>query len=180
MTILGQKKQLRKIVREQKKTFSEKDKTYQSYTIFKKIEILPVFKKASNILLYWSMNDEVTTHNFVQKWYKTKTILLPVVDGEFLRIKKFEGMETMQKGERFGILEPVGLNFTELENIEIIIVPGIAFDKKNNRMGRGRGYYDKLLEKTKALKIGVCFDFQYFDTVPVEDHDSPMDLVIKA
>lgn len=180
MTIIEQKKQLRKAIKEQKKTFSGKDKTDQSNYIFKKIENLPAFTKASNVLLYWSMNDEVSTHKFVQKWCKFKTILLPVVDGDTLKIKKFEGISSMIKGEQFGIFEPGGENYTDWDKIEIIIVPGVAFDKSNNRMGRGRGYYDKLLKNAKAMKIGVCFNFQYFDVIPVEEHDLPMDLVIKA
>jgi 5-formyltetrahydrofolate cyclo-ligase len=86
----------------------------------------------------------------------------------------------MKPGEQFGILEPSGSEFNDRASIDLIIVPGIAFDQNNYRMGRGRGYYDKLLETTKAVRMGVCFNFQYLENIPVEMHDLPMDLVIKA
>ena len=85
----------------------------------------------------------------------------------------------MQAGEQFGIGEPTGPEFTDLESIDMIIVPGVAFDSHGNRMGRGRGFYDRLLKSTpNAAKIGVGYDFQLLDTIPVEPHDVPMDCVI--
>ena len=61
----------------------------------------------------------------------------------------------------------------------MIIVPGVAFDPTGNRMGRGRGFYDRLLKSTpNAIKVGVAYDFQMLDTLPVEPHDVKMDLII--
>ena len=61
----------------------------------------------------------------------------------------------------------------------MIVVPGVAFDRSRNRMGRGRGFYDRLLKSTpNAIKVGVAFDFQIFDTIPVEPFDVPMDIVV--
>lgn len=180
MTIVEHKRELRKRVKEFKKHFLQTDNIEQSEAIFNKVEQLPAFIDAKTVLLYWSMDDEVGTHSFIEKWWKQKTILLPSVDGDTLNIKQFKGIKSMLPGESFGILEPTGANFNDLNLIDLIIVPGVAFDKANNRMGRGRGYYDKLLQVTEALKVGVCFNFQFVEKVPVEDHDLPMDLVIKA
>ena len=180
MTIVEQKRELRKRVKEYKKHFFQKNNNEQAKVIFNKVEQLSDFIDAKTVLLYWSMNDEVGTHRFVEKWWQHKIILLPSVDGDNLNIKQFKGIESMEPGESFNILEPTGANFDNLKDIDLIIVPGVAFDTNNNRMGRGRGYYDKLLKTSKAYKIGICFDFQFFDKVPVEDHDLPMDLVIKA
>lgn len=178
--IREQKQKLRKLVRGLKNEVATSDKIKQSNLIFKKVEQQACFKNANSVLLYWSMEDEVATHDFVIKWGQEKIILLPVVDGSILKIKKFEGISTMKKGEQFGIMEPNGVEFTKLETIDLIIVPGVAFDCDNNRMGRGRGFYDKLLKETKALKLGVCFNFQFFENIPVEPHDLPMNIVIKA
>lgn len=60
-----------------------------------------------------------------------------------------------------------------------MVVPGIAFDKENNRLGRGRGYYDKLLKAANAIKVGVCFEFQFFDRIPTEEFDVKMNYVIR-
>jgi 5-formyltetrahydrofolate cyclo-ligase len=177
---VDEKKRLRKIVKEIKNNFPELEKRKQSEIIFNKLEQLAVFKKAAVVLLYWSMSDEVFTYDFINKWCKQKTILLPSVDKDILKLKKYTGIQSMKKGELFGILEPDGDEFTDINKIDLIIVPGVAFDKNNNRMGRGRGYYDKLLSQTKAVKVGVCFNFQLFDIVPTEKHDLPMDVVISS
>ncbi|MDA3890397.1 MAG: 5-formyltetrahydrofolate cyclo-ligase [Salinivirgaceae bacterium] len=176
--IQQQKKELRKIVRDFKALQTIEDKMAQSEAIFKKVEQLTEFTNAKVVMLYWSMYDEVSTHAFIDKWGQTKTILLPMVDGNRLRIKQYVGSQSMQKGELFDIPEPTGTDYTNTSAIDLIIVPGVAFDKNNNRIGRGRGYYDKLLENSKAIKLGVCFDYQFFDDIPIEKHDLPMNKII--
>lgn len=174
------KKQLRKQIRERKKEFSLSEKIKLSEPIFEKIEKEELFKKAKVVLLYYSMDDEVYTHDFVEKHYKTKTILLPCVDGDDLILRQYLGIESMKAGEQFGILEPVGKEFNDLEKIDLMIIPGVAFDKEKNRLGRGRGFYDRLLKTVNATKIGVCFDFQIVEQVPTEDFDVKMDVVIST
>lgn len=175
-----QKKALRREISAQKKMMAEQDRYHKSTAIFNKLEKLEEFQKAKIVLCYWSMPDEVHTHDFILKWAEQKTILLPVVDGEYLRLKPFIGIENMQAGELMGIPEPTGPEFEKPEGIDLIIVPGVAFDKQNYRMGRGRGFYDRLLAHNSARKIGICFDFQWLDKIPRESHDIPMDAVIYA
>ena len=125
------------------------------------------------------MDDEVYTHDFVKRWYKEKTLLLPCVDGDDLLLRQYTGPDSMQPGPQFGIPEPVGPVFEALEQVQMIVVPGVAFDHNKNRMGRGRGFYDRLLKSTpNAVKVGVAFSFQLFDTIPTEPFDVPMDEVI--
>ena len=144
-----------------------------------KVEALSSFRKAKVVLLYWSMEDEVQTHEFVEKWYKEKTVLLPCVDRDDLKLRQYTGQKCMRSGEQFGIGEPTGEEFTDMESVNVIVVPGVAFDSEGHRMGRGRGFYDRLLKNTtKAYKIGVAFDFQIVKDVPVEPHDVIMDQVV--
>ncbi len=171
------KKQTRKQIREQKKLFPQEEKTKQSSQIFSAIEQSDMFRKAKVILLYWSMDDEVDTHEFILKWYGNKTILLPCVSGDDLILRRFEGMQSMKEGEQFSILEPTGAVFDDYSAIELMIIPGMAFDREKNRLGRGRGFYDRLLSVNRCTKIGICFDFQLLDKVPVEDFDVKMDYV---
>jgi len=84
----------------------------------------------------------------------------------------------MVKGESFGIPEPDGELYPFPELIDVIIVPGVAFDKQNNRLGRGKAFYDKLLKTVKSKKVGVCFDFQMIDQVPTGEFDIKMDCVV--
>lgn len=175
------KAEVRKRIRELKRAISLEEKLRRSEGIMRKVEALPEFQQAQTVLLYWSMTDEVQTHAFVEKWYKTKVLLLPCVDGNNLVLRRYTGPECMVAGEQFGIGEPRRTESGEwrVENVDLIIVPGVAFDHKGNRMGRGRGFYDRLLKSaSNVLKIGVAFDFQIMNEIPVEEFDVPMDKVI--
>ena len=172
------KKEIRRQIRELKKQYFLEDKKRKSKFIFDQIEKLDEFIKSKTIMVYWSMDDEVYTHDFILKYYNDKEIILPVVNGNELELKIFTGLSNMEKGLAFGIDEPVGGIYDNHEKIDLIIVPGVAFDKKNNRLGRGKAYYDKLLKTTSAFKIGTCFDFQMIDSVPIDQYDIKMDLVI--
>lgn len=173
-----EKKELRKIIRELKKQYSTQQKKEMSVPVMEQVAQNALFRAASVILAYWSMDDEVYTHDFVCRWGKEKTILLPCVKGDELEIRYFEGADKLKPGEAFGIGEPVGELFTKLNDIDVVLVPGVAFDRQGNRLGRGKGYYDKILKNTAAYKIGVCFDFQFVETVPADEHDVEMDEVI--
>jgi 5-formyltetrahydrofolate cyclo-ligase len=102
-----------------------------------------------------------------------KRVLLPVVKDEDLELRLYEGEDSLRKGA-FGIMEPTGETFAEenYDEIQLALVPGMAFDKAGHRLGRGKGYYDRLLPKLKKAKLtGVCFHFQLVDEVPAEPHD---------
>ena len=173
------KTEIRRRMRELKRAVTAEEKLRRSETVMRSVEQLPEFQHARVVLLYWSMADEVQTHAFVERWYKEKTLLLPCVDGDDLRLRQYTGPECMVAGEQFGIGEPTGEEWKDLDAVECIIVPGVAFDRKNNRMGRGRGFYDRLLKSTpNAVKIGVAYDFQVLDSIPVEPHDVKMDKIV--
>ena len=176
--IKEEKKRLRNKIRQLKQEISLEEKMSRSQLIWKNLEGSDFFKNSDVIVFYWSMDDEVHTHEFIKKWAGQKTILLPCVKGDDLELKSFAGMPSMQPGALFGIPEPIGPAFELFSSIDLLIIPGVAFDKQCNRMGRGKAYYDKLLKTTTAMKAGVCFDFQLFDKVPVEEHDIRMDTVI--
>ncbi len=170
------KQELRTIVRNLKKAIPFDEKKARSADIWRKVLELSCMRGAKTVLLYWSMNDEVYTHDVVQALAETEMVLLPVVDGDDLRIKQFRGLDNMRAGEQFGIGEPTGDDYSG--PIDVIVVPGVAFDRHCNRMGRGRGFYDRLLKTADAVKIGVAFDFQLFDSIPTEPFDVRMNCVV--
>jgi len=176
--IIEIKKELRKQIRIIKKQYSATQLIELSTDIHLQLENLPAFQDAKTVLMYWSMTDEVYTQSFIEKWSASKRIILPSVKGDDLVLKEFNGVQNLTAGEQFAIPEPEGLPFLDTESIDLIIVPGVAFDKLGNRMGRGRGFYDKLLNTTTAVKIGICFNFQMVENVPVEEHDKKMDFVV--
>ena len=95
-----------------------------------------------------------------------------------MELRTYTGENDLATG-CYGIKEPVGKVFTDFAKIDVAIIPGMAFDRHGHRLGRGNGYYDRLLSKIpQAYKIGLCFDFQIVDSVPVDIHDVMMNDVI--
>lgn len=130
------------------------------------------------MLLYHSLRDEVDTHGFIEKWWTRKRILLPVVVGDDLELRRYTGADSLAIGA-YGISEPVGKPFADYGSITLAVIPGVAFDAAGNRLGRGRGYYDRFLPRIpNACKVGVCFPFQLVDAVPAEPFDIRMDIII--
>lgn len=178
--IMDEKKALRIEIRQLKRACPLEERRRKSLSVWEAVERDEVFQQAETVLAYWSMDDEVYTHDFVKRWAGSKTLLLPCVKGDELELRYFDGEERLQPGEGYAIPEPVGELFTDWGKIDLILVPGVAFDKSGNRLGRGKGYYDKVLKQTGACKVGVCFDFQLVERVPVEPHDVKMDRVVAS
>jgi len=171
------KADFRRHVRQEKKKYEPEDLIVRSEAVWQQIEMLPEFQRARVIAAYWSLPDEVFSHDFVEKWSSEKKILLPVMLEDCrLELREYRPGCTMNEAE-FCIREPEG-EVLQPEYVDLILVPGMAFDRQNHRLGRGKGYYDRLLGGMDALKIGVCFDFQFFDFIPTDEHDIPMDRVI--
>ena len=126
--------------------------------------------------MYHSLPDELPTHAFLRNWSGPKRFYLPRVNGVNLEILPYEDSR-LELGS-FHIEEPTGNETVDPSEIELIVVPAVAYDRHGNRLGRGKGFYDRLLATTKASKIGVGYDFQLVDSLPAEEHDVPMDIVI--
>ncbi len=173
-----EKQEARKKIRELKKTTIREEKQQESEAVWSELEQTEAFAKARVVLAYWSMEDEPHTHDFISRWAGEKCFLLPCIKGDTLELRRFESREKLVPGARFAIPEPVGRPWEDPAAIDLIIVPGVAFDKTGNRLGRGKGYYDRILKTSGAFKVGVCFGFQLLESVPVEAHDVPVDLVI--
>lgn len=133
--------------------------------------------EAKSILLYAALPKEVQTHPLIHTLSEHKQIWLPKVVGPDLEIRAYEGDSSLEHGH-FGVSEPTGLLCPDPENIDIVLVPGVAFSRSGARMGYGKGFYDRLLPKLRAKKVGFAFDFQLFDHIPTEEHDEQMDLII--
>ncbi len=172
-----QKKQLRKDIREEKKRHLPDELMAYSSALLEQIEKHPRFIASHTVLMYHSLSDEVQTHAFVEKWYKVKKVLLPVVRGDILELRHYTGKDCLEIGA-FNIEEPSGEDFKNYHEIELGIIPGVSFDHYGNRLGRGKGYYDKLLPLlTHAYNIGICYSFQAREKIPAETFDRKMDEV---
>ena len=171
-----EKKELRANIKALKKQHTKEQLLEQSGKILAKLEQHPDFVKAEKVMLYSALPDEVQTQAFLEKWHLKKQIILPTVVGDDIIPVEYAQETTFAVGD-FNILEPQNEPYTG--DFDLIVVPGVAFDRKGNRIGRGRGYYDRLLNQHLGVKrIGICFDFQLVDEVPTEPFDIKMDEVI--
>lgn len=151
--------------------------TAKSAALLEKLEQHPRFASAHTVLLYYSLPDEVQTHRFVEKWHRQKRILLPVVKGDILELRIYTGKGCLKTSEPYHIEEPEGEAFTAYGEIDLSIIPGVSFDTQGNRLGRGKGYYDRLLPLLHTYNIGICYGFQVSKEIPTEPFDLPMDEV---
>lgn len=152
-----------------------------STEITNRVLALASWQEAGTLLLYYPLTDEVDVRPLIKDAYKNgKKVLLPVVKGDELELHLYEGESSLREGA-FGIMEPTGALFAP-ENygeIELAIIPGMAFDGAGHRLGRGKGYYDRLLPQLKTARLtGICFPFQLLDEVPAEVHDIPVHEVV--
>ena len=155
---------------------SEIEKAAAAEEVFSRLEKTAAFMMADTILMYHSLPDELQTVSFLRKWNGKKRFFLPRVNGVNLDLLPYD--ESRLELGSFHIEEPIGSDVADVDDIELMIIPAVAFDRNGNRLGRGKGFYDRLLATSRATKIGVGYDFQLLDSIPAEPHDVAMDMVI--
>ena len=171
------KAEIRQRIKALKKAVGKESAKIAATKAFAQVEECAGFQRAQHVMVYHSLPDELSTHAFIEKWHGLKKLYLPRVNGEILEILPYDATQ-LQSGS-FNIEEPTGDEIVDGNDIDLIIVPGIAFDCKGNRVGRGKGYYDRLLSETTAIKIGVGYDFQLLeDNIETEEHDVKVDVII--
>ena len=174
------KDELRELIRKQKRQFTPQQLEELSLPIIARLKAR--LTEAQTIMAYYSLPDEVCTHQLIDELVaEGKTVLLPrVLDEETMELRRYTGRHDLREGA-FHIMEPVGALFTDFSSIDVALIPGVAFDDRGHRLGRGRGYYDRFLSSLRTVPtelIGLCFDFQKVKEVPVDEFDTPVDEVI--
>jgi len=140
---------------------------------------LEAYGDARTVCSYIALDDEVSTDIINENALTTgKTVAVPVVDrkNHVMKAGLLEG--SMRKGA-YGIPEPKNSKVVKPEEFEFVVVPGRAFDRKGNRVGRGAGYYDRFLEKcNKAVFCAICFHCQLVNFIEISGHDIPVDIIV--
>lgn len=175
------KKAVRLTIKNEKRHYTEQQLSEWSLSLYNKVMNHPRVSSAKTLLLYYSMPDEAGTHKLVDAlWRAGKTVLLPrVKDSTHMDLVAYTGPECLKAAGPFHILEPQGEPFTRYSDIEVAIVPGVAFTRDGKRMGHGRGYYDRMLAlMPNTYKIGMCFAFQLLPDLPTSPYDINMDEVV--
>ena len=177
MWLLMHKDELREQIRQQKRQFTPAQLKELSLPVLERLR--PLLREAQVILAYYALSDEVNTHSLLDELVaEGKTVLLPkVMDDTSMELRRYTGPQDLSEGA-YHIMEPTGAPFTDLEQINVALIPGIAFDAQGHRLGRGKGYYDRFLTAFTGRTIGVCFDFQKVAEVPVDAHDVAVNMVV--
>ena len=168
------KEQVREIGLTKRKNIVNKE--IKSEIIVHKIKALKRYQESRVVALYKNLPDEVCLDALLN--LEEKIFLLPRVaknDIVFIRIDN----NTKFERSAFKVLEPVMYEKNIWhDNIDLILVPGVAFDRAKNRIGYGKGYYDRFLKMSSAFKVGICFSEQVVDKISIDCHDIPVDLII--
>lgn len=176
LELVHTKSGLRSYIRCTKKCYTPEQMDEESAQIMEALESTPQFQKAQTVMLYSSLPDEVRTTAFIERWRNRKRIILPTVVGDDIVPVELTPDTPFAVGD-FNILEPQNRPYTG--GYDLIVVPGMAFDRAGNRLGRGKGYYDRFLSQNQSVyKIGICFGFQIVGNVPTEPTDIRMDEVL--
>ncbi len=175
------KTELRRLVRAQLARISPAAAAAASESIRTSIPSLPRWQAAQVIAAYAALPGEPELRPF--DWLPGRQLLLPRVVGENLVFHTVNTPAQLKPGT-FGVLEPDPLPCPEADpgTANIIFVPGLAFTEDGQRLGRGRGYYDRLLAAlpSTVLRVGICFPCQLVPSIPQETHDQSVDLVLSS
>ena len=172
------KRVVRKEVREALAAISPEEKTQKSTMLALALLVHPAVRSAKVVALFSPLPDEPQIGEIIELLSRERIVLLPRVEGDVMRFYPFSP-EAMSEGS-FGILEPMSGQPFPPADIDVIIVPGVAFTADGARMGRGKGFYDKYMsqEGFNAHKIGVCYSQQVVQSLPCEQHDVFMNEVV--
>lgn len=174
------KRALRSMIRNEKRHFSQQELGEMSLCVCDSLLSNARLCSSDVILMYYPLPDEVDVTSVISYLYERhKTVLLPkVVSDTEMTIHRYCGEDSLVVGA-YGIKEPCGEVFDNVGDIDLAVVPGMAFDCNGNRLGRGKGYYDRFLSRAcNIYKVGVCFPFQMVDYVPCGKDDVRMDEII--
>lgn len=151
-----------------------------SREIIHKVLLQPKVMNAQNFFVYYSLADEVSTQDLISHLIQNKkNVAIPYIENNGKMTAKIIKSHDLTVKGKFGIYQPgPGCKEMPMDEIDIIIVPGVSFDARKNRLGIGTGYYDRFLSKSSGFSIGLAFDFQITENLPVEKHDRPVDMVI--
>lgn len=174
------KETLRRFFRERRISLTGDDRVSAVAALEHRLSALTAFREAAGIAAYWALADEIDLGDFILHSITSgKRLFLPRAnkDEQRLEFSPFSGDPGELRPGPFGLLEPDGVEVSSAE-IDIVVVPGLAFDLHRHRLGYGAGYYDRFLKNFQGISVGVAFDAQTIDILPIAEHDVALDMVV--
>lgn len=176
------KKALRSKILLKLKKQEEKERERKSRIIKNKLFRTAAFKKAKRVMFYIALDDEVNTEDMIKEAKMIgKMPIVPVCKKDRMNLRPciLDDHASLKRGP-YGVHEPVRKKHVALDDLDLVLVPGLAFDKKGRRLGRGKGCYDRFLRQLSpdVTSIGMAFDFQILPSVPVSAYDVSVKKII--
>ena len=169
---------LRKEMKERRKFLSEDKRKELSEKIFKRLSETAEYKQAKSVCVYMDSFGEVKTDLIISDLRASgREVIFPVSNPETKTLTLCRDTNEFVRGA-YGILEPKEKICVDFCVPDLVIIPGLAFDVEKNRLGFGAGYYDRFLEQSNAVKVGICYDFQLVEEINAEQHDIKMDIIL--
>ncbi|MBN3039629.1 MAG: 5-formyltetrahydrofolate cyclo-ligase [Candidatus Omnitrophica bacterium] len=185
MVLSRDKKEFRQKLLERLMSLTENEIKRRSKNVEARLSSLSIYKSAKIIMVYYPLKGEVNILDLIRKDSRSKRFCFPVMDlkAKNLRIFQIEHLEDGFIPGPYGVMEPDTKKAKELtiEEIDLILVPGLGFDRMKNRLGRGAGFYDRFLQNIKPSikRIGLAFDFQITANLPVDPvFDQALDSIV--
>ena len=175
-----QKRALRREARARRDGLSPGERERMSDEVAENVMALPAVENATTVMAFSSFGSEVDTGPVIERLERDgRRVALPRVEGRDIVAVAYRSGDRVRPTS-FGALEPAGGERVAPEEIDVVIVPGLAFDRSGHRVGYGRGFYDRFLATLRpdALTVGICFSVQLRDEVPQGRDDRPVDLVV--
>jgi 5-formyltetrahydrofolate cyclo-ligase len=180
--IMG-KAELRTDLQKGMRLLDSSQRTGKSRDACKNLIRTPEFQNSGTIMVYLALPHEVDTHEIILAgWQGGKVVCVPKISWQQRRMipVRLNTLETEFSTEVAGLRNPIEGFPVPFEEIDMIVIPGLGFDRKGNRLGRGGAYYDKFLSngQLKAVRCGLAFEQQLIDSVPTDKYDEPIDLLV--
>jgi 5-formyltetrahydrofolate cyclo-ligase len=175
-----EKDSIRNSVANRRSALSDVEVKQKSLLISDNLYSLEVFKLSNSIALYSSIPNEVITESIFKEAIQTeKEVYFPRVNGSSLDFHRIHDLEQLKIG-KFGVLEPQAHLFkADIKQIDLFVIPALAFDKSGSRLGYGKGYYDRALSNiSQSKKVGLSYSFQVLDSVPIDKDDRKVGIIV--
>ena len=177
------KRTVRNAVLINRKKLNREIRLHKSKKIFNRLIDIDEIKHAKRVMVYVNFQEEVETRDLIEYlWNNDIEVIVPLCEPKLRDMKPslLYSFDELAPGT-FGVLEPVkqAIRIVDADTIDVIIVPGLAFDRHGGRIGYGAGYYDRFFEKVpNSTLIAIAYDEQVIDNVPMERHDRRIPLIV--
>lgn len=173
------KQEIREQLKKVRKRLEDSDWKQATDKITEKVIQSDAFREATDIFCYMSIANEVGTTGIIEEaWRLGKEVWMPKVSGTDMDFYQVQSLEELRTGA-FGVPEPSGEGEKASAEDGLMIVPGVAFDREGHRIGYGKGYYDQYIRRHPAvITMGIAFDFQLMEKIPVEEQDENVDFIV--